>query len=103
MDEFAAAYPFSSKARDLLKSVGKEELSPQRMRSAAERMLDSIQGRVPPDRNARDKVVDYVLARIILAAVDRPSATRKYASAVAKAALDKLGDETNAVADEQFV
>ncbi|MEW5956011.1 MAG: hypothetical protein AB1626_05765, partial [Candidatus Micrarchaeota archaeon] len=101
MDEFAAAYPFSSKARELLKTVGKEELSPQRLRSAAERLLDALQGRRPPkERTAREKVVDYVLARIVLAAADRPSATRKYASAVARQALERVEE---ADAEQDFV
>jgi len=100
VDEFAAAYPFSSRARELLKSVGKEELSPQRLRSAGERLLDAIQGRKPfREQSARERVVDYVLARILLAAIDRPSAARKYASSVARAALEKIGDET---IEEQF-
>jgi len=94
LDEFAAAYPFSIKARKLLETIGEEELSSQRLRSAAERLLDVLHGRkASRERLARDAVVDYVLARIILAAVDRPSAARKYASALARAALERIREE----------
>jgi len=96
LDDFAADYPFSSKGKELLKNIGKEALTPQRVETAGQRMLDSMTGSRTTSTGARERAVDYVLARILLAAIGRPSATRKYAAAIAKQAVEKLVESPEA-------
>ncbi|MFH0971518.1 MAG: hypothetical protein V1835_03030 [Candidatus Micrarchaeota archaeon] len=93
-EEFAAKYPFSEKAKEYLARANITAISEKELENGKERLMQALNGL----ESARSKehmkgIVRYVLARILLGALNNHAANAKFASYEAKNALSLLKTE----------
>ncbi|MGC8850724.1 MAG: hypothetical protein ACP5O3_00640 [Candidatus Micrarchaeia archaeon] len=90
--DFAFKYPFSGAAKSLLAEVGREAVDAASLRRAASRVV-ALLGGAREWGSGREALVDYALARLVLACWDKPSVTWKFARRLAASTLKSLDDE----------
>lgn len=107
MEPLHARYPFLPSARDAVQAadadlaevVEREGPVVERARERVERAVES-RSVGDPHRSDRVELLSYPVARVLVSLVDEPALTRRYASAEAATAVERLradGDDSTAL------
>ena len=103
--DFAVKYPFTSSAKELLKSEGLSAVTDEVAELAVKKITDSLHGKVQRRVYARDEekkedLLAYAVARMILGYMRNGFITNKFAVNESKKVRSYLNDESDeAVAD----
>jgi hypothetical protein len=91
VDETAAKYPFSEKARNFLARENILAVSSEELNESADRVLRNLRGEQKKAyKNPRMEIVTYVLSRIFLGSMNNYSASIKFAASEAAGAVAQL-------------
>lgn len=100
MDRLHARYPFLSEAREAVREADIDLASlvaagGPAVERGVERVTEAIDdGTVgQPHRQARVELLSYPIARLLVSLVDEPALTRRYATAEARTAADRLRED----------
>ncbi len=101
VDELAAKYPFSEKAKEYLNRANVIAVSGEELDLGVERLFAALRGNALKLRkDPKQEIVSYVLARILLGALNSSRASAKFANAEARRAIELMKEEEMEVVQE---
>ncbi len=102
--DFAVRYPFTSAAKELLKTEGLSTVTDEVVERAVRKITDSLHGRMQKkvftrDEEKREDLLAYAVARMILSHLRNGYITNKFAVAESKKIRSYLNDESEEIVD----
>ena len=102
--DFAVRYPFTSTAKELLKSEGLSTVTDEVLELAVRKITDSLHGRIQKraymtEEGKREDLLSYAVARMILSYLRNGFITNKFAVSESKRMRACLNDENEETVD----